>query len=152
MIRFHLTHLPCFSEVTFTAIPNKGPKSKWAGTVKDRQRERWEEQCLSNTEWVASHICPCRVCERERERQGEGGARGIPYFLCRPYPLRFILEMFPKSHLSVFIWSNYCFKTHVDTSSSSRLFLTLRCNTCLLFFLLWLAETDQTKVMTVRMT
>lgn len=26
-----------------------------------------EAQCLSNTEWVASHICPCRVCEGERE-------------------------------------------------------------------------------------
>lgn len=43
-----------------------------------KRRVRREEQCLSNTEWVDGHICPCRVCEGERERQREGGAQAIP--------------------------------------------------------------------------
>lgn len=65
---------------------------------------RREEQCLSNTERVASHICPCRVCEGEREREREGGCSGHSSFsLGRPCPLRFIREKFPKSHLSVFM-------------------------------------------------
>lgn len=39
----------------------------------EKRRERREEQCLSNTERVASHICPCRVYEREKERERERG-------------------------------------------------------------------------------
>lgn len=71
---------------------------------------RREEQCLSNTERVASHICPCRVCEGEREREREGGCSGHSSFsLGRPCPLRFVREKFPKSHLSVCLHArNYC--------------------------------------------
>lgn len=67
----------------------------------EKRRERREEQCLSNTEWVASHICPCRVCKGER---GRGRRSGHSLFSpVGPCPLRFTEEMFPKSHLSVFI-------------------------------------------------
>lgn len=38
-----------------------------------KRRVRREEQCLSNTEWVDGHICPCRVCEGERERETARG-------------------------------------------------------------------------------
>lgn len=60
-----------------------------------KRRVRREEQCLSNTEWVDGHICPCRVCEGEREgdreRRWEGGAQGIPCFLSAGHtPPRFI--------------------------------------------------------------
>lgn len=72
-----------FCCVPVSAVTYKGLKNEQAGTVKDRQsekqRERREEQCLSNTEWVASHICPCRVCEVEKEREGD--SLGIPCFL-----------------------------------------------------------------------
>lgn len=48
----------------------------------------------------ASHICPCRVYEREKEREKErgreGGVLGIPVFLCRSCTLKIIQEMFPK--------------------------------------------------------
>lgn len=59
-----------------------------------KRRVRREEQCLSNTEWVDGHICPCRVCEGERERDREtagGRCSGHSLFsVDRPYPLRFI--------------------------------------------------------------
>lgn len=48
-----------------------------------KRRVRREEQCLSNIEWVDGHICPCRVCEGERER--DGGREVLRAFLvfCR---------------------------------------------------------------------
>lgn len=44
---------------------------------------------------------------REGEGRREGGRCGIPGFLSAG-PLRSIWETFPKSHLSVFICTNYC--------------------------------------------
>lgn len=55
-----------------------------------KRRARREEQCLSNTEWVDGHICPCRVCGGEREMAG-GRCSGHSLFsVGRPYASRFV--------------------------------------------------------------
>lgn len=107
---FHLLHLfqsPLTHLNSSASLSPQSPIKAWKAsepgqwkTECEKRRERREEQCLSNTEWVAGHICPCRVCE------GEQGGREVLqhslFSLSRSYPQRFIWEMFPKSHLSVF--------------------------------------------------